>query len=311
MKDLTGKKINMLTAIRPVGKKYKKTVWLCKCDCGNFIEVVGTSLSSGNTKSCGCLREKHGMFGTRIYNLWHTMKERCYTTSATSYENYGAKGIKVCDEWHSFVPFMEWAYSNGYDESAPRGMCTLDRIDPRGDYCPENCRWVDFTVQANNKTNNVYIEYNGIVDTLSNHSRNVGLSPTLVESRKINGDSTDRMFRKKTEPKTIEYMGEIYKINDFCKKFKVSRHPLERRIYLCGESAGEALINIRKNKKRSFKRNRKVYQYDKNMNFIREWENLNEISAILGYNCSAIGNCCLGYSKTSNGFIWSYVKKES
>lgn len=138
----------------------------------------------------------------------------------------------------------------------------------------------------------------------------MGLSPSLVEKRKIYGDNTERMFRKKTEPRTIVYMGKTYKIHEFCEEFKISRYPLERRIYSCGESVEEALQNIINNKKRPSKHNRKVYQYDKNMKFIKEWTNLNEISKELGYNCSAIGNCCLGYSKTSNGFIWSYDYKE-
>ena len=115
IKDLTGQRFGKLVAIKACGKKEKKTVWLCKCDCGNEIEVVGTALSSGNTKSCGCITKKHGMFGTRIYNVWHTMKERCYVPSQSSYKNYGGRGIKVCDEWQEFIPFMKWAYANGYD----------------------------------------------------------------------------------------------------------------------------------------------------------------------------------------------------
>lgn len=195
-KDLTGRKFGKLTAIKPCGTKRNKTVWLCKCDCGNEIEVVGTALSYGNTKSCGCTKLKHGMFGTRIYNVWHTMKERCYVKTQTSYNNYGGRGIKVCDEWQEFIPFMEWAYANGYDENAERGECTLDRIDPNGNYCPENCRWVDMQAQANNKTDNVYIEYNGVIDTLSNHARKVGIAPTLAESRKISGKSAKDIFSK-------------------------------------------------------------------------------------------------------------------
>lgn len=97
---------------------------------------------------------------------------------------------------------MEWSYANGYDENAKRGECTLDRIDPNGDYCPENCRWVSMSVQANNKTDNVYIEYNGIVDTLSNHARKAGISPVLAETRKIQGRSVDEIFSKESLKKS-------------------------------------------------------------------------------------------------------------
>lgn len=198
IKDLKGQKFGKLTAIKPCGKKYNKTVWLCKCDCGNEIEVVGTALTSGNTSSCGCLAKPHGMFGVRIYGVWHSMKERCYVKKNISYPNYGGRGIKVCLEWQEFIPFMEWSYANGYDENAKRGECTLDRIDPNGDYCPENCRWVSMSVQANNRTDNVYIEYNGVVDTLSNHARKVGINPVLAEDRKIKGKSVDEMFSKES-----------------------------------------------------------------------------------------------------------------
>lgn len=208
VKDLTGVRFGKLVAIKPCGKKYNRTVWLCKCDCGKEVEVVGTALSSGNTSSCGCLSKPRGMFGTRLYNVWHTMKERCYVKSQTSYHNYGGRGIKVCDEWQEFIPFMKWAYENGYDENAKRGECTLDRIDPNGNYCPNNCRWVSWDIQANNKNTNVLIEHNGVVDTLSNHARKAGISPVLAETRKISGKSADDIFSVETlikSKKVLQY----------------------------------------------------------------------------------------------------------
>lgn len=309
--NLIGKKFGKLEVIQfsgyKQGKDHRSAYWLCKCDCGNTIEVKGVNLRIGNTKSCGCLTKKHGMFGTRIYNLWHTMKERCYVPSHISYANYGGKGIKVCDEWQEFIPFMKWAYENGYDENAPRGKCTLDRIDPSKDYCPQNCRFVDWSIQANNKSTNVYLEYNGIIDTLSNHARNVGLDPRIAESRKIKGDSVERIFRDTRKARTLEYRGKIYKIDEFCKKFKVSRSPLERRVFKNGESPESALKNIKNNQKRPMKKNRKVLQYDLSMVLLKEWKNLTEIEKELGFSRGSIGNCCLGYSKTSFGYIWQYA----
>lgn len=198
IKDIAGKRFGKCVAIKSLDKrKNNKVVWLCKCDCGNYFETIGTLLTSGKIKSCGCMRKKHGMFGTRLYNVWHSMKERCYAKSNISYKHYGKRGIRVCEEWQDFIPFMEWAYANGYDENAKRGECTLDRINVNGDYCPENCRWVDMSVQSNNKTNNVYLEYNGKIDTLSNHARSVGINPVLAETRKINGKSVDEIFKVK------------------------------------------------------------------------------------------------------------------
>lgn len=210
IKDISGQKFGRLTAIEFVGSKNKKAMWLCQCECGNTIEVIGAHLRNGNTKSCGCITKKHGMFGTRIYNVWHTMKERCYVKSHINYNIYGGRGIKVCPEWQEFIPFMEWAYSNGYNENAPRGQCTLDRIDQNGDYCPENCRWVSMSIQANNKTDNVYLEYQGTTDTLSNHARRVGISPVLAEGRYLKGMELSDIFK-------VGRVGEIKKVAQYDK----------------------------------------------------------------------------------------------
>lgn len=90
----------------------------------------------------------HHMTNTRLFNVWQNVKRRCYTKTNPSYKYYGACGIKVCKEWReNFISFYTWAMANGYDENAPKGVCTLDRIDINGDYEPNNCRWVSMKVQ--------------------------------------------------------------------------------------------------------------------------------------------------------------------
>lgn len=81
------------------------------------------------------------------------MKQRCELETSLHYKSYGGRGIKLCDEWHDYETFKNWAYSSGYDENAPRGQCTIDRIDVNGNYEPSNCRWVSMEVQAKNKRN--------------------------------------------------------------------------------------------------------------------------------------------------------------
>ena len=158
--DLTGNKFGSLLVVNNVGKtKDRHLLWRCLCDCGNTVDVSSRDLTTGHTKSCGCLQKDkvskiryiHGDRDARLYSVWKTMKKRCENPTCKSYQYYGAKGVSVCDEWHNYSIFREWAYQNGYDDSAEKYKCTIDRINPFGNYEPSNCRWVDMKVQNNNK----------------------------------------------------------------------------------------------------------------------------------------------------------------
>ena len=159
--DLTGQRFGRLVVARRSDRPYRGgTIWECVCDCGSVVHVYANHLKSGVTQSCGCLgrerrlasKQTHKEAGTRLYGVWACMKSRCYTHSNTSYERYGGRGIRVCDEWrNSYTDFRDWAMQNGYDPHAKRGACTLDRIDVNGNYEPNNCRWVSNSVQQMNK----------------------------------------------------------------------------------------------------------------------------------------------------------------
>lgn len=154
--DITGQRFGKLTVERFIGADASgRAFWQCKCDCGRTCEKRGTDLRTGRVKSCGrCrVRKKDPYSRTRLYWVWHSMKSRCTNPTCTGYQLYGGRGISVCREWmDSFTAFREWAFAAGYDETAPHGQCTLDRINADGNYCPENCRWADMLTQANNKS---------------------------------------------------------------------------------------------------------------------------------------------------------------
>lgn len=137
-----------------------------------------------------CKLDYHGMAKTRINNIYHSIKRRCYSKSCNNYMNYGGRGIKMCDDWlgkYGFRNFCKWAYENGYDENAPRGQCTIDRIDVNGDYCPENCRWITNKEQCNNKRNNRYIEIDGEILTFKQWCEKYNISPGAVYGRMDKG----------------------------------------------------------------------------------------------------------------------------
>ena len=97
---------------------------------------------------------------TRLYNIWSNMKQRCFNPKNPKYTSYGGRGITVCDEWkNSFQAFAEWALSNGYDEPpmdvprqwvAEHGL-TIDRVDSEKGYSPDNCRWITFQENRENR----------------------------------------------------------------------------------------------------------------------------------------------------------------
>lgn len=87
---------------------------------------------------------KHGGYGTRLYGIWNSMRQRCINPSVKEYRYYGVKGVRVCEEWSVFENFRDWALSHGYADNL-----TIDRIDSTGNYESSNCRWISIQLQRN------------------------------------------------------------------------------------------------------------------------------------------------------------------
>lgn len=185
---IENQKIGKLTLIRKINA-CRGSKWECKCECGNSLIVKEYDLRQGNIKSCGCLKKEyakkgniiHGFNKTRIQEIHHAMKMRCYCKKHKYYKNYGGRGIKICDEWlgkEGLKNFGVWALENGYNDAL-----SIDRINNNGNYEPSNCKWSTLIEQQNNTRRNHIIEYNGEKLSLSQMARKYNILPSTLCNR--------------------------------------------------------------------------------------------------------------------------------
>ena len=153
-----GDRYNQLTIIKEIEHRKQFRRFLCKCSCGKETIVDLNCLRTGNTKSCGCLKEKalttqKGLSRSQIYHVYRDMIARCaIKRTCKAWDKYGKKGIRVCEEWkgkNGFANFYNWSLAHGYTEEKINGRnrVSIDRIDGTKGYSPDNCRWVDYETQ--------------------------------------------------------------------------------------------------------------------------------------------------------------------
>lgn len=119
------------------------------------------------------------------------MRRRCYDIRRNNYKNYGAKGIRVCDEWlgeNGFQNFYDWAMANGYNDTL-----TIDRIDSDGNYVPYNCRWTDMKTQQNNRWNNHRVTVKGEELTISQVADKYNLNYNVLLNRINRGKNAEQV----------------------------------------------------------------------------------------------------------------------
>ena len=159
--NLRGRVFGSLTAMFWIRKASSGTwIWLCRCFCGRHSSVRASNLISSHTRSCGCLKVEstttHGMRGSPEYSAWRAMIQRCRNGNHPEFENYGARGITVCDKWaDSFEAFLS-------DMGVrPSSRHSIDRVNNEKGYSPENCRWATGSQQMRNTRGNHWIEIDG------------------------------------------------------------------------------------------------------------------------------------------------------
>lgn len=160
--DITNQVFGRLLVLHRLVTENKRARWLCACECGKKVEVYGTELRRGNTKSCGCLSRDtakdllttHGQCRSRAYVTWSAMHSRCRFNP-----RYLKNQINVCRSWSDFLSFYK-------DMGEPPIGMSLDRIDNLKGYAPDNCRWATAKEQANNRRSNCRVSIGGVTKNI-------------------------------------------------------------------------------------------------------------------------------------------------
>lgn len=184
--DLQGQTFGRITVVgRGPNTHDGKARWSCWCECGRVKLIRAAVLRSGSARSCGCLAREstslrsrtHGMSKSPEWAAWQGMRKRCANSSSEKAKHYRDRGIRVCERWDSFIAF--------YEDMGPKPTRshTLDRIDPTGNYEPENCRWATVTIQNRNKRSNRVYEHNGETMTAAEWSRRLSITQSSLMAR--------------------------------------------------------------------------------------------------------------------------------
>lgn len=184
-RDYSGMQFGRLLVLRNDTERFV----ICRCACGSEARVKSNALTTGNTKSCGCLKKEvtarrakthghtQGRDTTPEYRTWRSMIMRCEDPENPSWPWYGGKGIKVCEQWrHSFSTFLR-------DMGAKLEGHSIERKDFNADYTPDNCRWIPTAEQHYNTRASRRLTALGKTMCVAEWAKSLGIRSSLIHDR--------------------------------------------------------------------------------------------------------------------------------
>jgi hypothetical protein len=196
--DLSGQQFGRLVVLmysRP--NQHHQSMWLCRCKCGQEIEVVRGNLVRGMTKSCGCFRDEalgnrrrtHGMSRTITYQVWKAMLRRCNNPNDKGYPRYGGAGVRVCKRWQGQKGFLRFLEDMG---SRPSRRHSIGRLQNSRGYCKSNCAWQTFKEQQRNRSDNRLLTWQGETLCVSAWAERLRIPKGTIFGRLRRGWSAER-----------------------------------------------------------------------------------------------------------------------
>jgi len=240
VKDIKkGVRCGKLVAVKPAGKREdRRHLWEFKCDCGNK-KILRVNEAGRRTNSCGHCGRPEGVPSDatggkyhKLHRMWGGMVNRCYNANTEQYPHYGGRGITVCEEWkNDYYSFKKWALSVGYDYKLNGYQQSIDRISVNGNYCPNNCRFVDIKIQNRNKTNNKYLMVNNVKMTHAEANRALGFPEGTITKRYSEGKRGSALTVPMSKPKTVLVDGELLTCQQISKKYSIKQSTVSSRFY--------------------------------------------------------------------------------
>lgn len=245
--NLVGKRFGKLTVISENGRSnHGDKIWLCRCDCGKITTSYTSILNRGYKMSCGCEVgsnfRTHNHSKERLYSIWKDIKSRCNNPHEKAYNNYGGRGITICDEWSDYMVFRTWALSHGY-----RDDLTIDRIDVNGNYEPSNCRWATIKEQARNKRDTIWVSYKGQTKCLTEWAEILNINQATLRHRICDyGWSVEKAFNRPIigQSRMITINGKTQKLHEWAEELGITRHTMRKRLKL-GIIIPDSIISLK------------------------------------------------------------------